>query len=119
MTNGCRWRIVSNMTEIVLTKSFEKSCKKLLDKNEVKELIAYLAENPKAGDVIQQTNGLRKVRWAAKGKGKRGGARVITYFYQIKDRVFVLYAYRKNKQENLSTNEKKALKALVNVLRGK
>ncbi|WP_234393746.1 hypothetical protein [Fangia hongkongensis] len=61
------------------TDIFTEDVKALLSDDEYAEFQSYLAENPLIGDVIQQTGGLRKVRWSAKGKGKRGGVRVIYY----------------------------------------
>ena len=50
----------------------------------------YLANNPLSGDVIQQTGGLRKIRWAAGGKGKRGGVRVIYYHVTVDSQIRLL-----------------------------
>ncbi|WP_275348286.1 type II toxin-antitoxin system RelE/ParE family toxin [Xenorhabdus bovienii] len=61
------------------TSIFTEDCKELLSDDEYREFQQYLADNPAAGDVIQHTGGLRKVRWASRGKGKRGGVRVIYY----------------------------------------
>jgi mRNA-degrading endonuclease RelE of RelBE toxin-antitoxin system len=58
---------------------FAEDLSELLDDESYGEFQEYLAENPVAGDVIQGTNGLRKVRWGASGRGKRGGVRVIYY----------------------------------------
>jgi mRNA-degrading endonuclease RelE of RelBE toxin-antitoxin system len=64
------------------TSVFTKQVAELLSDEEYVSLQTYLAENPTAGDVIQGTGGLRKLRWAAMGKGKRGGVRVI-YFHVV------------------------------------
>ena len=72
----------------------------------------YLALNPKAGDVIQGTGGLRKVRWNVPGRGKSGGVRVI-YFHVSADRqIRLLLVYRKGIKDDLSGQEKKALREL-------
>jgi len=77
------------------------------------ELINFLAKNPERGDEIPDTGGLRKLRWAGKGKGKRGGLRVIYYFYNESAPVFLLFIYGKGEQEDLKTEQKKMLKKLA------
>lgn len=62
------------------TDIFTEDCKELLSDDEYREFQQYLADNPTAGDVIQRTGGLRKVRWVSRGKGKRGGIRIIYYY---------------------------------------
>jgi mRNA-degrading endonuclease RelE of RelBE toxin-antitoxin system len=59
-----------------------KRAEKILSSNERSELLYYLSANPKAGIVIQGTGGVRKLRWASKGKGKCGGSRIIYFFYK-------------------------------------
>ena len=62
------------------------------------------------------TGGVRKLRWALKGKGKRGGARVIYYYHNDRLPVFLLSAYPKNRKANLSKAERNAMKRLVPIL---
>ncbi len=72
--------------------------------------LTWIAQNPNAGDVIPQSGGLRKVRWCADGKGKRGGARVI-YFKRLENGVIVLLiVYTKAKFDNLPLNFLKQLR---------
>jgi hypothetical protein len=68
--------------------------------------------NPKLGDVIQGTGGLRKVRWAAQGKGKSGGVRVIYYYLSARNQLRMVLIYRKGVKDDLNAQEKKELKAL-------
>ena len=68
---------------------------------------------PKLGDVIQGTGGLRKIRVAYKGKGKRGGARVIYYFLDDKRRFYLLTIYGKNEMSDLNVDQKKQLKTFM------
>lgn len=76
------------------------------------EFIDWISEHPLAGDVIPDTNGLRKVRWTRRGMGKRGGARVI-YFNQLESGVVVLLTvYAKSVAERLSVAFLRYLKAL-------
>ena len=68
---------------------------------------------PEQGDVIRGTGGLRKVRWALPGSGKRGGLRII-YYWSAGDRAFyMVYAYAKNEQGDLSATQARALGRLV------
>lgn len=59
---------------------FKVEATKLIGADGIEEVAVYLIDHPDAGDVIQGAGGARKLRWAARGKGKRGGARVI-YLY--------------------------------------
>jgi mRNA-degrading endonuclease RelE of RelBE toxin-antitoxin system len=81
------------------------------------ELIDFLARQPSAGDEIPGTGGIRKLRWAGKGKGKRGGLRVIYYFYNETAPVFILTVYGKGIQEDLTPEQKKKLTSLAKVLK--
>ena len=76
-------------------------------------LTDFLARNPEAGDVIEDTGGLRKVRWAKAGAGKRGGYRAIYYFFDVATPIFLLAIYPKNQQENLTPEQKKRLTNLA------
>lgn len=77
------------------------------------ELFNYLARFPDSGDEIPGTGGIRKLRWNGKGKGKRGGLRVIYYFYNKSAPVFVLTVYGKGSQENITAKQKSDLTKLV------
>lgn len=74
-----------------------------------------LLANPLAGVVIQGTGGIRKVRWAPERTGKRGGVRVIYYWFGAKCRFYMLTLYKKGEVSDLSPSEKKDLKQLVEV----
>lgn len=89
----------------------------VLKDNEREDLTIYLAKNPETGDEIPRTGGLRKLRWAGKGKGKRGGVRVIYYFYNDSTPVFLLSIYGKGKQENLKPEEEKKLTSIAALLK--
>src|SRR3954470_15599592 len=92
---------------------FEKRRRGLLDDDQLFELMKWLAINPEAGKVIPGTGGLRKARYAAKGQGKRGGARVI-YFWWISDaKILLLDIYSKNEQEDLSVDKLERLQRKV------
>ena len=73
--------------------------------------------NPKQGDIIQGTGGFRKIRVAGKDKGKRGGTRVIYYYFDEKRRFYLLTIYGKNEMSDLNSEQKKQLKAFMEAWR--
>jgi hypothetical protein len=77
-----------------------------------------LADHPNAGDVIPGAGGARKLRWAAKGKGKRGGARLIYVYVVIASRVYLIRCYAKNVKTDLTADEKKELRRIAANLKG-
>ena len=76
-----------------------------------------LAENPDIGVLVPGTNGVRKVRLKSSSRGKSGGFRVCYYYVTHKYEIYLLLIYAKNQQENLTAEDKKDFKELVNVLR--
>lgn len=94
------------------TPIFTEDLQRLLSDDEFLEFQTFLVNNPAAGAVIQQTGGLRKIRWAARGKGKRGGVRVIYYHVTADCQIRLLYIYRKGIQDDLTEEQKKILRKL-------
>jgi hypothetical protein len=88
----------------------------LLDASERKSLIDYLAMHPRAGDLIEGTGGIRKLRWGRANRGKSSGVRVIYYFHDERMPLFLLTIFGKNEQANLSKAERNDLAKLVNIL---
>ncbi len=84
----------------------------LLD-DEYRELQQFLIERPYAGAIIQGTGGLRKLRWSFGDKGKRGGTRIIYYWKVTEDQIYLMTLYAKNEMSDLSTDEKKILRQMV------
>lgn len=84
----------------------------LLSNEEHRGLQLHLLEQPDRGDLIKGSGGLRKLRWAGSGRGKRGGIRVIYYLWHG-DTAFMLFAYPKNKQEDLTPAQLRLLKDLI------
>lgn len=91
---------------------FSEQIDDLLTPEEQRQLQLYLLEQPDRGDVIKGSGGMRKLRWAGSGRGKRGGIRVIYYLWH-KDTAFMLAAYPKNQQTDLSPAQLKLLKNLL------
>ncbi len=97
------------------SKAFTKVAQELLTEEEMMDLQKGLLQNPKRGVVIPGTRSLRKLRLglSAQGKGKRGGARLIYFFFELKSHLHLLLIYPKGKKDNLTATEKKILNALV------
>lgn len=102
---------------VVETKAFAAQAKARLTEAEVTALISMLARDPTAGDVIPDTGGLRKVRLGVRGRGKRGGARVIYYFYNETLPLFLLAVFAKNEKSDLTKAECHTLSKLARLLR--
>jgi len=85
----------------------------LLTDDEYRELQFLLASRPEAGKLIPGSGGLRKVRWGAKGQGKRGGVRVIYYWAVAQHRVYLVYLYPKNKRDDLTPAQLRMLRQVI------
>lgn len=95
------------------TSIFTRQIVELLDDDEYQELQADLMDDPAIGDLIQGGGGIRKVRCAAKGKGKSGGIRVIYYWLREDGQILMLLAYPKSDQDNLTDQQTATLRKLV------
>lgn len=98
---------------VVETVRFLKDAEGLMPESDRARLVEFIAANPERGDLIPATSGVRKLRWTLPGSGKRGGARVIYFFYNETIPVFLLAAYGKNEKANLTAAERNALAKLV------
>jgi hypothetical protein len=94
------------------TQVFTKQITALLDDADYRRLQVTLALKPRAGDIIRGSGGLRKIRWAVRGRGKSGGIRAI-YYLVADEEIFFLFAYAKNKQEDLDSGQLRILRNLV------
>jgi hypothetical protein len=79
-------------------------------------VVDYLAAHPKAGDLMEGTGGVRKLRWGRGGQGKSGGVRVIYYFHSEAMPLYLLTLFAKNERANLSKAERNDLAGLVEIL---
>lgn len=95
------------------TPIFTRRVRELLDDDAYTSFQKALVLAPSAVDVIEGTGGIRKIRVAAKGHGKRGGARVIYYHFVSASQIALLMIYPKNEQQDLTIDERKALKAVI------
>jgi hypothetical protein len=89
-------------TTVIETESFIKQAEALWSEAELDDFKDFVARTPLAGDEMPGTGGLRKLRWSRAGIGKRGGARVIYYYYNESAPLYLLMAYAKATQENPS-----------------
>ncbi len=89
---------------------------KLLSEADRRAVVDYLAAHPKAGDLIEGTGGVRKLRWARGGRGKSGGVRVIYYVHSDAMPLYLLTMFAKNERANLSKAERNELAGLVDLL---
>ena len=98
---------------VVETGPFIEDATRCLRQDEREEFIGYIARNPTAGVMIPGTGGVRKVRWRAGGRGKRGGARVIYFFHNERVPLFLLTAYAKSQRVDLAPAQRTALRRIT------
>ena len=98
---------------IIETSIFTRCIKELMSDDEYRALQETLVNRPDMGDIVPGTGGLRKVRWKQEGHGKSGGVRVIYYWMTANEQLYMLYVYSKSKQEDLTAEQKKALRLVV------
>jgi hypothetical protein len=96
--------------------SYIRLADKLLNAEERQGLIDYLAGHPKAGDAMEGTGGIRKLRWRRGSQGKSGGMRVIYYYHDDLMPLYLLTLFAKGDKANLTRSERNELAGLVNVL---
>ena len=88
-----------------------------MDTESLRTLERILLENPKMGDVIQGTGGARKMRIQLDGRGKSGGGRVVYLDVFEKEKLYLLFAYPKSIQDDLTQEQKKMIKAIVDAIK--
>ena len=88
-----------------------------LNNDHLKDLEHILLKNPQIGEVIQGTGGARKMRIQLDGRGKSGGGRVIYLDVFEKENLYLLFAYPKNVQENLTEEQKAAIRELIDAIK--
>ncbi|MCZ7563751.1 MAG: hypothetical protein M5U08_08030 [Burkholderiales bacterium] len=98
------------MLSFIETKLFTKLVTELLSDNEYSRLQEVLIKDPETGDLIPGSGGVRKVRWGVKGRGKRGGVRVIYYARTRQGQIWMLTLYAKNVAESIPTHVLRQIK---------
>jgi hypothetical protein len=95
------------------TSIFTKRIIDLVSDDEYRELQLELVRNPNCGNIIPGSGGLRKMRWKIPGKGKRGGIRIIYYWFAAESIVLMLFVFKKNERSDLDKEQLKLLKNIV------
>src|SRR5437762_4402608 len=99
------------------TPLFVRQAAEVWDDAERDAFIEFIARNPEEGDLVPETGGVRKIRWSRPGSGKRGGARVIYFYHSGTRPLYLLMVYAKARRENLTAEEKKAVRKLAAILK--
>jgi hypothetical protein len=107
-----RWRTIEFM-RFVETTIFTKQVVGLVGDEEYRALQAALMIRPDLGALIRGSGGLRKVRWTVRGVGKRGGMRVIYYWFSPNETFLMLFAYLKTVQSDLTPGQLRVLRKIV------
>ena len=102
--------------EFIETPTFTRMVTALLTDDEYRGLQNELMEDPESGDIIKGGGGIRKLRYAAQGRGKSGGVRVIYYWVKDNHQIFMLVVYPKSKKDNLTDKETAILREFVKEL---
>jgi hypothetical protein len=110
--------VLRQRVTVAETAYFVRQAEAIWSDEEREEFVDFIAANPETGDVIPDTGGVRKVRWKRAGTGKRGGARVIYFYRDAAWPLYLLMVYAKAQQENLSPEEKRAVRKLAAILKG-
>ena len=95
------------------THTFTRMVTDIMSDEEYRCLQNLLADNPERGSIIKGGGGIRKLRYALPGRGKRSGVRVIYYWLKDKSQVYLLVVYPKSKKDDLSDSETAILRKLV------
>jgi mRNA-degrading endonuclease RelE of RelBE toxin-antitoxin system len=110
---------MSRSVEFLETSIFTRRVIDLLSDEEYRRLQADLAQQPEAGVVIPGTGGLRKLRWGLKGRGKRGGVRIIYYWVAPRQIILMLFIFAKNERADLTPAQCRILEREVRAYQGK
>jgi mRNA-degrading endonuclease RelE of RelBE toxin-antitoxin system len=102
------------MFSFIETRAFTKLVLEYLTDTEYAELQAALIVDPEAGSVIPGSGGVRKLRWAASGRGKRGGYRIIYYVRRTSGVIWMLTIYPKNVAETIPAHVLRRIREEVN-----
>ena len=95
------------------TSGFTRQVQKLLTDQDYRDLQTLLVNRPDAGPVIVGSGGLRKVRWGLRGKGKRGGLRVIYRWARVQEQLLMLLVYPKSEKDDLTPAQLEILRNIV------
>ncbi len=105
------------LVTVAETPEYLRNAARLLRPEDSVAIVQFLAARPKAGDLIQGTGGVRKLRWGRAGRGKSGGVRVIYYFHDEAMPLYLLALFAKNEKADLSKAERNELAKLTAILK--
>ena len=117
LTNILQGSILLNSMVFAEISAFTKTIFECLSSEEFRDLQNQLIRKPKSGKVIRGTGGARKIRYAQKGRGKRGGIRVIYYYSETIEKIWFLAVYEKSKKSDLTSDDEKYLKYIIETLK--
>jgi mRNA-degrading endonuclease RelE of RelBE toxin-antitoxin system len=98
---------------IIETPIFTRKIQELISDEEYRLLQIHLVNRPDVGKIIPGSSGLRKLRWSARGRGKRGGIRVIYYWFMPQDTILLLFAYSKKEKDDLTKEQLRQLRKVI------
>jgi hypothetical protein len=113
LTSVRQWRILNPVMQFIETSVFTRQVTSLLEDEEYRQMQIALSARPDMGALIPGSGGLRKIRWSINGRGKRGGVRAIYYWVTKDDQILMLLLYPKNVQDDLSSQQLKVLREVV------
>jgi hypothetical protein len=109
--------VAARLITVAETPLFVRQAETVWDDAQREAFVDFIARNPGAGDVIPGSSGVRKIRWTRAGVGKRGGARVIYFYHDPGRPLYLLMVYAKAQRENLTEEEKQAVRKLAAALK--
>ena len=99
--------------KIIETPIFTKRVKEILSEEEYRLFQIKLIDDPEAGNIIKGSGGIRKIRWSGSGRGKRGGSRILYYWYNTQGVLLMLFIFKKNESDDLTKSQLNDLKMIV------
>lgn len=109
--------MIESYIDIIEIKAFTRDFNKLVGSKERDELHQHLADSPESGDLIPGSGGLRKLRWSRSGMGKRGGVRIIYYFYREEVPLYLFSVFAKNEKADLDKHDLKILRKTAEAIK--
>lgn len=104
---------IPRQMDLYFTQTYERAIRKLLAEDARAEMEAAIVATPEAAPIIRGTGGIRKLRWAGSGRGKRGGIRAIYFWHTGPGAIYMLTAYAKADRDDLSPTDRRALMRVV------
>lgn len=99
--------------KIIETPIFTRRLKDIMTDEDYRKLQINLIARPDAGKIIPGSGGLRKLRWIGSGRGKRGGSRIIYYWFSQEELILMLFIYTKKEQDDLTSEQLRILKTMI------